>query len=209
MIHHAAPRHGATIVAFDGLVADTRLARGLAVSEAVTAEFMTCSLAEALGLVEGRSLDEAVDAAFRAAQGSSSAPLDDTARDLAVLRARRGFGAMVSRGLSLRDGAAAWLAERASTHGRIVLRAESARRDVERLLAFSGIEDLAYFTRCADDLPRVRGGEAVDRSWQAIMARLAAQQVVGASCAAFEVSSRCADVAHRYAAEVTLLPALG
>ena len=204
----AARRSSATIVAFDGLVADTLSARALAVSESVSAEIARCSVVEALSLVRGRSLDEAIERALRTGCGSPDREVDATVRDLAVLRARRSFTAMVSQGLPLRDEAAAWLAARAATHGRIVLRAESARRDVDRLIQFTGLADVVAFIRCSDDLPRAVGASSTENSWSAIASRLAAQRVPLDECTAFECSDLSANVARGYLNDVLVVAAL-
>lgn len=207
-VKRAARRSSATIVAFDGLVADTLSARALAVSESVSAEIAPCSVVEALSLVRGRSLDEAVEHALRSRCGSPDLEFDATVRDLAVLRARRSFTAMVSQGLPLRAEAAAWLAARAATHGRIVLRAESARRDVDRLLEFTGLADVVTFIRCSDDLPRAVGASSTENSWSAIASRLAAQRVPLDECTAFECSDLSANVARGYLDDVLVVAAL-
>jgi len=201
-------RASATIVAFDGLVADTLSARALAISESVSAEIAPCSVDEALLLVRGRSLDEAIEAALRARSESLEVECDATARDLAVLRARRSFTAMVSQGLPLRDGAAEWLAARASTHGRVVLRAESARRDVDRLIEFTGLADVVTFIRCSDDGPRVYGASSTGNSWSAIARRLATQRVPIDECTAFECSDLSANVARTYLRDVMVVDTL-
>jgi beta-phosphoglucomutase-like phosphatase (HAD superfamily) len=178
-------------------------------------------------LMAGRSLDEAVEVAIDVAidaandaaidvnietgvdvsaggaGGSTRAAdmdmaIDGTRRDLVLLRARRAFSAIVMRGLPLSDGAAEWLIARAASHGRVVLRADSARVDVERMLAFSGLADVVAAIRCADDPPRSAQQPAIERSWRAIADRLEAQQLDPRTCEAFECSEDGAAVARRY-----------
>ncbi len=201
-------RPSATIVAFDGLVADTLAARALAVSDAVTAEVSPCSLDEGLSLVQGRSLDEAVEAALVAGADTAAVEFDATLRDLAVLRARRSYTAMVAQGLPLRDGAADWIALRAASHGRVILRADSARRDVERIIAFTGLQDVVAFVRCADDLPRTLGASSPECAWAAITSRLAAQRVALEQCVALECSAASAAVARKYLSDVSIIQTL-
>lgn len=198
----------ATIVAFDGLVADTLAARALAVSEAVSAEIGPCTIDEAMALAGGRSIDDAVEAALRSRTAPSRVEIDHTLRDLAVLRARRGFSAMVAQGLPLRDGAVAWIAARAASHGRVVLRAESARRDVERIVAFAGIEDIVSFIRCSDDLPRALGVPSAEAGWMAVAARLATQRIALDHCAAFECSNVGAAAARKFLMDVSQIESL-
>ena len=202
------PRPSATIIAFDGLVADTLAARARAVSDAVTAEIGPCSLDEGLSLVQGRSLDEAVEAAFVARAQTPAVEFDATLRDLAVLRARRSYTAMIAQGLPLRDGAADWIALRAASHGRVILRADSARRDVERLIAFTGLQDVVAFVRCADDLPRPLGASSPECAWAAIAGRLATQRVALDQCVALECSDVSAAVARKYLSDVLVIETL-
>lgn len=206
----------ATIVAFDGLVADTRAARALAVSQAVSAEIGPCTPDEAMALVDGRSIDDSVEAALRARSSSPQRAgaigrhidIDHTLRDLAVLRARRGFSAMVAQGLPLREGAVAWIAARAASHGRVVLRAESARRDVDQLIAFAGIEDIVAFIRCSDDLPRTFGASSVESGWSAVVNRLAAQRIALDRCVAFECSDAGVVAARKFLTDVWQIDSL-
>ena len=115
---------------------------------------------------------------------------------------------MVSQGFPLRDGAAAWLAARAATHGRVVLRADSARRDVDQILAFTGLDDLVAFIRCSDDLPRVLGASSAENAWSTIASRLAMQRVSLDECTAFECSENPATIARKFLADVLLINAL-
>ncbi len=202
------PRIPATIVAFDGLIAATAAARALAVSEAVTSECSACTIAAAERHLPGRSLDEAVEAALQDCMTGVGQVVDATVRDLTVLRARRGYGAMVAQGLPLCVGARDWAASHAALHGRLVLRADSARREVERMLDFSGLADLVSFVRCADDFPRVAGARSLISSWQAIERRLLGQGVSLSACTAIERDVGCADVARALVAEVRVTEVL-
>ena len=158
--------------------------------------------------MQGRSLDEAVEAALGARVEVPAVEFDATLRDLAVLRARRSFTAMVAHGVPLRDGATDWIASRAASHGRIILRADSARRDVERLIAFTGLEDIVAFVRCADDLPRIFGASSPECAWSAIAGRLAAQRVALEQCVALECSDLSATVARKYLSDVLVIAML-
>jgi len=206
MLTRRQPR--ATVIAFDGLVADTLPARALAVSEAVTAEVGVCSSGEGLSLVQGRSLDEAVEFALRARVQSPAVEFDATVRDLAVLRARRSYSAMVAHGLSLHDGAIAWITARVASHGPVVLRADSVRRDVDQLLAFTELAEVVTFIRCSDDLPRSFAAASTECAWSAIVSRLAAKHVAPDECVAMECSERSAAVARKFLPTVWVLHAL-
>ncbi len=221
-------RPPATIVAFDGLVVDTRAARALAIAESLEAEGFTTEsqatlVARIHALLVGRSLDETVDAIIDAIATKSvdvshdvshdkshdtshhlshDASLAATHRDLVMLRARRAYGAIIMRGLPLCDGAAAWLTLRAASHGRVILRADSTRTDVERMLEFSGLTDLVSAIRCSDDPPRSVQPASVIRSWRAIADRLQAQRLEIQRCEAFELDERTAAVARGYVGSV-------
>jgi beta-phosphoglucomutase-like phosphatase (HAD superfamily) len=226
-MHHIAPNaegsfaRGAllgasvTIVAFDGLVVDTRPARALAITESMLAEGVGQSHDALLHIVTavlpGRSLDEAVEAALMevalaksslAKSNPEDAEGDATLRDVVVLRARQAYTAIAARGLPLCDGAAGWLASRVASHGRVILRADSARADVDRLLTFSGLTDVVAAVRCADDPPRTPNQMSVVRSWRAIADRLLTQQQGLSTGTAFECDERTASVARSYVGEV-------
>jgi hypothetical protein len=109
--------------------------------------------------------------------------------------------------LPIRDGVASWLRDRAM-QGRVVLRADSVRADADRLLAFSGIEDLVTFIRCGDDLPRTPPFSSLERSWHAIAARLDGLGVFSESCAALESDPRCAEMAHAFVRDVAIVTKL-
>jgi len=207
MTHALRPK--ATIVAFDGLVVDSEAARAQVVAETVTAEFAPLDAAQVVPLLAGRSLDEAVEAALTLASRSRGAPCDATARDLAVLRARRSYSAIVAHGLPMCEGATTWIRARVASHGRLILRADGVRREVEQLLLYSGLDSLIAFARCADDLPRSAGMSSLENSWQAIMTRVASQGVQPADCEAFERASVCADAARQAGATVERTEALG
>ncbi len=194
-------QRGAIVVAFDGLVVDTRAARGLALSEAVSAEFAPCAIEEAMPLLAGRSLEEAIEAAL-------PTQVDATTRDLTVLRARRAYSGMVQQGIPLQPDAASWLRARALAGERIVLRADSARREVERLLQLSGLDELLAFVRCADDLPRAIGVASLPQSWRAIAGRLEALRVAPERCVAYECDVVGAACARSFASTVQLVEAL-
>lgn len=204
-------RAPATIVAFDGLVVDTRSARALAIAESMVAEDLADESSDLLlprihQRLAGRSLDEAVDGAITASHKADS--LDSTRRDLVVLRARRAFSAITMRGLPLCDGAAEWLTARAASHGRVVLRADSARVDVERMLAFSGLTDIVSAIRCADDPQRSAQQTSIVRSWRAIADRLQAQGLSVRACEALECDEESAAVARGHVDSVRVIPRL-
>ncbi len=201
-------RVAAIVVAFDGLVAETQSARTHAVIEALNAEVASASERTVAPLVLGRSLDEVVEAVLRADADARGYAMDHTVRDLTVLRSRRAYSAIVSHGLPLVAGAAAWISARVTKGVRVVLRADSARGDVEQLLLLSGLSDIVAFTRCSDDLPRTRSDATVRSAWQAIAARLTSMRLNLASCQAMESSTIGSEAASQHVANVHLLSSL-
>ncbi len=194
----------ALIVAFDGLIADTHVARTLAIGDALAAEGTPSDSEYVASLVLGRSLDETVEAVLHADAAARGAAVDHTTRDLTVLRARRAYSAMTAHGLPLRPDAVAWITAHAARGARVVLRADSARVDVELLLRLSGLADVVAFTRCADDLPHTRGESSVRSAWRAIAARCAALRLDLSACRALEPSAEGTAAAHAYVSDVRL-----
>ncbi len=186
----------AVIVAFDGLVADTQSIRAAALAEGVSAEITALSEANAVSLLHGRSLGEAVAAA------ALVATCDDTARELATLRAHRRFRALVTQGVPLCRGASEWILARAAQSDRVVLRADSDRRDVTHVLELAGLESFIAFFRCADDRPIQHDLSSQHNAWRAIAARLAMRQVALLDCRVFEQDAMSAAVARGYAPHV-------
>ena len=194
----------ALIVAFDGLVADTHAARTLAIVDALAAEGTPTDTGYVASLVLGRSLDETVETVLHADAATRNTAINHTTRDLTVLRARRTYSAMTVHGLPLQPGASAWI-EAHTEHGtRVVLRADSARHDVELLLRLSGLGDVVAFTRCADDLPHTRGESSVRSAWRAIAARCATLRLDLSACRALEASGDGIAAARAYVADVRL-----
>ena len=194
----------ALVVAFDGLIADTHAARTLAVVDALAAEGTPTDAVYVASLVLGRSLDETVEAVLHAKAATSGTSIDHTTRDLTVLRARRNYSAIAAHGLPLLPGANAWIAALAARDTRVVLRADSARVDVELLLRLSGLGDTVAFTRCADDLPYTRGESSVRSAWQAISARCTALGLDLRACRALEASAEGVAAAQAHVADVRL-----
>jgi hypothetical protein len=144
----------------------------------------------------GRTFLEASLALFAALSAA-----DPTVAELIALRAQRGYRALVQHGVSFNAPMVARI-ERAAARGhRVVVRADSERRDVEPLLVLAGLEHTVSLLRCSDDAPR-GPGETVCRSWDAIHHRLSTMQIPVTARTAWETSPCTANVAARFAGDV-------
>lgn len=177
------------IAAFDGLIARTLDLRADALEAALHAEQLSCPRADVLGALPGRTVAEAVALLL----GES----DATQNDLVVLRAQQTYSSRIAHGLLLAPDARDWLrAERAAGH-RIVLRADSARRDVTPVLELMASDADVAFVCCADDVPRRVAHTSLDGAYTAIMQRLGAFRT-STECIALEFSTYAAEIARRY-----------
>ena len=141
------------VIAFDGILFDTLEFRATAVVNALAAEGVETNLQHVLSVLPSHSLAETI----RVVAGAAHA--DETALDLAALRAERTIAELGSRGavlnVSVRDRL-----QRAAAITRIVVRADSRRREVEELLRLAELDSVVSFIRCSDDL----GGHAGDHT---------------------------------------------
>ena len=118
----------------------------------------------------GLSTAGAVRGAFRVA-GSST---DETAIDLAALRADREFAAAVARGIPLAPGARDFvLAAAGSARLGVVTRA--ARRDVDHVLGLAGLADAFECAVCAEDYA---GPEPSPEPYDSAVFRMASRAAV-------------------------------
>jgi beta-phosphoglucomutase-like phosphatase (HAD superfamily) len=177
------------VLAFDGVLFDTLEARSACVSDSLAAEGLTVDNAMLQQAIAGRSLAEAVRfLAQRSARSATARALDETTVDVATMRADQAYADLAARGFAVNVSARAML-ERASSISRIVLRADSRRREVDALLSLAGL-DLAFaMTRCSDDpaprpvtnavamlghMERGAFNGSIERSYAGIRLRLAA-----------------------------------
>ena len=155
----------AAIFAFDGILAATIPLRAQALVLSADAEGHVIDAAHAARVLPGRTLLEAAAALLPQAQH------DPTLAELVALRAQRSYRALVAHGVSFDRNALALLHDAVRRGDRIVVRADSERRDVEPLLALAGLEHVVHLLRTSDDPPR-GAGPSLTRSWQAIDQRL-------------------------------------
>ena len=132
------------VIAFDGILFDTLEFRATAVVNALAAEGVETNLQHVLSVLPSHSLAETI----RAIAGD--AHTDETALDLASLRAQRAIAELGSRGAVLNVAVRERLT-RAAAVTRIVVRADSHRRQVEVLLRLAELDAVVSFIRCSDD----------------------------------------------------------
>ncbi|MEP6833173.1 MAG: hypothetical protein ABJB74_07245 [Gemmatimonas sp.] len=132
------------VVAFDGILVDTLEFRATAIVDALAAEGVVTNVRTVLFIVPSLSLPEAIRIAAKADH------VDETTLDLAVLRAERLIGDLGARGATLNLAVCDRL-RRAAAVTRIVVRADSRRREVEPLIALAELDSVVSFVRCSDD----------------------------------------------------------
>ncbi len=203
-----------TIVAFDGIVADTipRRATALAtaLADAITAEGASLQIDVRMhdilpplrAWLPGRTFSEAVAVAMEQLPALQHDGIreDVTVRDLIALRAQRAWSEMASHGIPLRDGVQSWLQSALGRGLRMVLRSDSHRREVEPVLRLAGLEDSMLFLRCADDLPRVPRVSTLQASYEAIDVRLDRQRLPRTQRDVVEADDGAAAIALGFAA---------
>jgi beta-phosphoglucomutase-like phosphatase (HAD superfamily) len=199
----------ATVVAFDGVVADTLELRARALDEALAAAAARLQLDGAIHAVDsrqampGRTFAEAARELLPVliAGDAHDAPPRETLVDLIAVDAGRRYSNALSNGVSLQRDAGELLSTLAAS-GRLVARADSARHDVDAMLSLAGLEGAFTFVRCSDDAPRAIGAPSLQGSWLAIDQRLLAAGVVIANRAAIEVAEIALEVARPFAGRV-------
>lgn len=139
------------VVAFDGIIAETLELRAQSIA---TAAQSLVSAAQILPVVAGRTLPECVQQLCADKVFSNLPDLDETALDIMGLHAQRLFSARVAQGIDLATNAREIIAWAQSRSVRLVLRADSHRRDVEGILRQWDLESVFTIVRCADDLPK-------------------------------------------------------
>ena len=182
-----------TVVAFDGIIADTLPPRARALAEAIAHEWAPLGIevpaSDLLPLLPGRTFLECVTVAVHQLPALQHAQVrnDMTGQELVAMRAQRDWANAAAHGVPLRDGVIHHVHTLVARGVRLVVRSDSQRREVEPLLRLAGLEDSMLFLRCADDLPRTAGGTALQASYAAIDARLERLRIPWAQRNAVEV----------------------
>jgi beta-phosphoglucomutase-like phosphatase (HAD superfamily) len=175
----------AVVVAFDGLVADTLELRAESLRQALHDESVAIESERLRSVLPGRTFPEATAALV----GDE----DQTLIDVVALRAQQGFSRRLAHGASLALDAGAFVDQLRAAGTSLVLRTDSLRRDVERVLQLTDLDLAFLFVRCPDDIPRARGVSTLESSYAAISARLDALGV--GDRRAIEYTACAADVA--------------
>ena len=180
-MNHGGAGH-VTVVAFDGIIADTVPRRAQILAEAIAQECAALDvtvhaqalLPPLLPLVPGRTFTECMVVAVDQipALQHERLRLDLTAHDIMSMRAQRDWAKAAAHGVPLRDGVLDQLRTLTARGVRLVVRSDSQRREVEPLLRLAGLDDSILLLRCADDLPRRTSVTSVQASYEAIEARL-------------------------------------
>jgi beta-phosphoglucomutase-like phosphatase (HAD superfamily) len=186
----------ALILAFDGVLADSLPLRRHALREGCDGEGVAVSDHALTELLPGRSLGEAAEYVVQD-------HADPTVAALIALRAQRTYSALMAHGVPLFPEAVRALRAHAAWGGRVVIRADSERRQVEPLLALAGLEPMISLLRCCDDGPR-GAAPSLQRSWEAIDARLTRLGIAASARTAGEATTATAAVARPFVGTVMI-----
>jgi HAD superfamily hydrolase (TIGR01509 family) len=136
----------AVLFEFDGVIADTRMARRRALLDTLEREGVTLTDDE---YVE-RCAAQPVRAAVRAALALRGQSHDETSIELTALRAERRFGILVETGLSLVDGARTTV-EALQGQTRLGIVSRASRREIDQTLAMAQLDHAFEFIIADDD----------------------------------------------------------
>ena len=153
----------------EGVIAETRPLRRVALG---------CAVREEGAALDDAALDELaalpVAAAVRAALARAGHAVDETAADLAALRAERHFAERAGRGLSLAAGAREFV-EGAQARARLAVVTRASRREAELVLGLAGLDAAFECVVAAEDVSAPKpDGEGYERA----LARLARRRPV-------------------------------
>jgi len=137
----------AVLFEFDGVIAETREARRMALLDALEEDGLALSDDE----YDERCAGLPVRSAIRAAFSSRDITGDETRVDLAAVRAERAFASSADAGLSLMVGARG-LIESLQGHTRLAIVSRAARRDIDATLSLAQL-DYAFEFIVSDDDP--------------------------------------------------------
>ncbi|WP_411278476.1 hypothetical protein [Gemmatimonas sp.] len=202
---HRRSANRVTIIAFDGIVADTIPLRATALAESIRwgcasldIEVHAHDILPVLhAWLPGLTFNEAMSVAIEQLPALRHERIrnDVTLHDLIAMRAQRAWSAVAAHGVALRDGVLSRLETAVARGLRMVLRSDSQRREVEPVLRLAGLEDCMLFLRCADDLPRLAAVPTLQASYDAIDARLDRLRIPRTQRDAVEVSHEAATLA--------------
>jgi len=151
------------LLEIEGVIVETAEARRDALVESLAVEGIASSEAM-LEAAAGHGTEDAVRRARRVA----GAPDDETAVELARLRAERAFAARAGKGLPLTRDARTSL-ERLAAHVRMALVTRASRREVEFLLGLAGMDGLFRPIIACED---VQPAKPAREPWIAALTRI-------------------------------------
>jgi beta-phosphoglucomutase len=160
----------AVLFELEGVVADTHGARREALLRSLADDGVTLSDEEYAAECAGKPVREAV----RAAVLARGAGADETAVDLAALRAERYFSARLGKGLSLAPGARQ-LIEALAGRARLAVVTRASRRETDLVLALA---DLQLAFECAVTADDVGAPKPAPEPYERALARLARRRPV-------------------------------
>ena len=134
------------LLEFDGVLADTSLARRAAMVSVLDEDGIALSAEEYVDACLGRTTGDAV----RALIARHGLAMDETGLDLLTMRVDRAFSAHLTTGVVLVEGARETV-ERLSTRVRLGIVSRLNRRDVEFVLALAQLEDAFVCVVGAED----------------------------------------------------------
>ncbi|GEM_PF-1559508 len=195
------------VVAFDGLLFDTLKFRAQAVVDALRHEGIRANMDVVMQALPSRSIGETVRAVVVAQVAHTrmvAHNVDETSLDIAVLRAERSLSALASSGAVMHVKLAEQI-RRAAPVTRIVVRADSRRREVDELLRLTELDSLLAMTRCSDD---AASGQRMDarastlrRSYSQIVGRMTANQNLLGNATGPGIALECSELAREVARE--------
>lgn len=190
------------VIALDGPIADTLHGRSDAIAKTLHEFSMPVDMTKVASLVVGRTVNEVI---------RLYAPdADETTLDLMGLAASRRISQYMATGAVINTGAVQGVHRLVAGGTHVVLRADSARRDIESVLTMSGLDSIVRFVHCSDDRisPEINTREvtALERSYASI-ARRVGERVLRDEGTAVEMDGRSTAIAAQFVTEARVFDA--
>jgi hypothetical protein len=219
MSEYRTPRGArALVVAFDGGLFDTLPLRSRALCTAWRDHAGGGDVAADERLhraLAGRTFDEALDwlaAEWPEHEWHHALAADPSLHTLVGLAASRAYSAQLAQGAPLRGEVLQAVQRQAAAGARIVVRADSPRRDVEPILALASLEPVISLLRCSDDQQGARaasGGVPIEfsrrtmlGSWRVVHERLEKLAIPVTARSAIETNDETAELARTFVSQV-------
>lgn len=145
----------AVLLEFDGVVADTRGARRSALVDALHDEGVQLDERQYLECCASMPVRASVRAAF----ATHNVAADETAIELAALRAERNFNSLIGSGISLADGIRE-LIELLQTQTRLAIVSSATRSEIDAVLTMAHLDHAFEFVIAGDDAYRPKPSPA-------------------------------------------------